>query len=60
MSARRSSLFCDSALAARIERAETELIVAAATANHARRADGTGFAIPIAGGAAVSPRTARR
>jgi ribosomal protein S18 acetylase RimI-like enzyme len=53
VTARRSSLFCDSALAARIERAETELIAAAGKASQARRADGTGFAIPIAGGAAV-------
>jgi ribosomal protein S18 acetylase RimI-like enzyme len=50
---RRSTLFCDSALAGRIEQAETELIVAAAEAAHARRADDLGFAIPIGGGTAV-------
>jgi GNAT superfamily N-acetyltransferase len=49
MTARRSSLFCDPALAARIEAAETELIVATAKA----MATDAGFAIPIAGGAAV-------
>ena len=44
-------LFCDEALAARIERAETELIVT--TAGAARTRDPDGFAIPVAGGAAV-------
>lgn len=53
MNARRSSLFCDTTLAERIERAETELIVTAAKANQFRRGDGTGFVIPIAGGAAI-------
>jgi hypothetical protein len=44
-------LFCDSALAARIERVEAELI---ARCNEAarRRADTAGFVIPIAGGVA--------
>jgi ribosomal protein S18 acetylase RimI-like enzyme len=49
----RPSLFCDTVFAQRIERAENELIVAVAEAARARRADGTGFAIPIAGGTAV-------
>jgi len=53
MNTPRSTLFCDTSLAQRIEQAENELIVAAAGAAHARRADGTGFAIPIAGGTAV-------
>lgn len=47
------SLFCDIALAARIERAETELIVTAAKASRSRTPEGTGFVIPLAGGAAV-------
>ena len=48
----RSPLFCDPALAARIEAAETELIVAASRAAQAR--SGTaGFVLPIAGGAAT-------
>jgi len=49
----RPSLFCDITLARRIERAETELIVTAAEAARSRTAEGTGFVIPIAGGAAV-------
>jgi GNAT superfamily N-acetyltransferase len=47
-----TSLFCDTALAARIERAEADLISAAARAAHRRRDDGGGFLIPIAGGVA--------
>jgi GNAT superfamily N-acetyltransferase len=48
----RSSLFCDAALASRIEAAETELIVAASRAAQAR--SGTaGFVLPIGGGAAT-------
>jgi hypothetical protein len=48
----RSSLFCDAALASRIEAAETELIVAATRAAQAR--SGTaGFVLPIGGGAAT-------
>jgi GNAT superfamily N-acetyltransferase len=50
---RRPSLFCDAALAARIERAETELIVTAGEAAQRRRSDAPGFVIPLAGGAAV-------
>ncbi|AEA24485.1 GNAT family N-acetyltransferase [Pseudonocardia benzenivorans] len=48
----RSPLFCDTALAARIEAAETELIVATSRAALART--GTpGFVLPLAGGAAT-------
>jgi GNAT superfamily N-acetyltransferase len=48
---RRVSLFCDTALAGRIERAEAQLITRCCEA--ARRRTGTpGFAIPIAGGVA--------
>ena len=51
MSARRASLFCDTALAGRIERAEVQLIAQCSEA--ARRRTGTaGFVIPIAGGVA--------
>ncbi|TDO48271.1 hypothetical protein EV651_12337 [Kribbella sp. VKM Ac-2571] len=53
MSATRSPLFCDVAMAERIERVETELIEAAARAAHRRTDDAKGFVIPIAGGAAT-------
>lgn len=49
----RPSLFCDVALARRIERAETELIITAARASGSRTPEGTGFVIPLAGGAAA-------
>lgn len=45
-------LFCDTALAERIERAETQLIARASRAAHHRRPDSGGFVIPIAGGVA--------
>ena len=45
-------LFCDTALAARIERAETQLITSDSLAAHRRRPDGGGFLIPVAGGVA--------
>jgi GNAT superfamily N-acetyltransferase len=45
-------LFCDIALAERIERAETQLIANASHAAHRRQPDGRGFLIPIAGGVA--------
>ncbi len=45
-------LFCTTQLAARIERAEAQLIAAACRATHRRRGDSTGFVIPIAGGVA--------
>ncbi|HEY3514871.1 MAG TPA: GNAT family N-acetyltransferase [Kribbella sp.] len=52
MNTDRSPLFCDAALAARIERAEVELIGTAARQAHRRTADGRGFVIPVAGGIA--------
>jgi predicted ester cyclase len=52
MDADRSPLFCDAALAARIERAEAQLMVAGADAANRRRGDGAGFVIPVAGGVA--------
>ena len=51
MTADRTPLFCDTALAARIERVETQLVTLAARAAH-RRNDGRGFVIPLAGGVA--------
>ena len=51
MSAGRVPLFCDTALAGRIERAEAQLIAKASEAAR-RRADARGFVIPIAGGVA--------
>src|SRR5215204_7186308 len=48
----RSSLFCDVALAERIERVEAQLIAETSEAAGRRRADGTGFVIPVAGGIA--------
>jgi ribosomal protein S18 acetylase RimI-like enzyme len=53
MNALRTPLFCSTELAERIERVETELIAATADAGQHRRPTGTGFTIPIAGGAAV-------
>jgi len=51
MTAERTPLFCDTALAERIERAETQLVAEAARAGR-RRNDGRGFALPLAGGVA--------
>ena len=48
----RSPLFCDTALAERIERIEADLIAMAAGAARRRSTDAAGFAIPIAGGVA--------
>ncbi len=45
-------LFCDTALAARIERAEARLTAESSDAARARRGDTTGFARPLAGGVA--------
>jgi GNAT superfamily N-acetyltransferase len=45
-------LFCDTALAGRIERAEAQLIAKASEAARRRGADAGGFVIPIAGGVA--------
>ena len=50
MNADRTPLFCDAALAGRIERADAQLVARASEA--ARRRDGTGFLIPVAGGVA--------
>ena len=52
MSAGRLPLFCDTALAGRIERAEAQLIAEAGEAARRRVADAEGFVIPIAGGVA--------
>jgi GNAT superfamily N-acetyltransferase len=46
------SLFCDSALAARIEHAEAQLIARVSDAARERRGDALGFVVPIAGGVA--------
>ena len=51
MSAWRASLFCDTALAGRIERVEAQLIAASSEAAR-HRAGTAGFVIPIAGGVA--------
>src|SRR5215469_16220609 len=48
----RASLFCDIALARRIEQAEAQLIAEASRAARRRRADTAGFVIPVAGGVA--------
>jgi ribosomal protein S18 acetylase RimI-like enzyme len=45
-------LFCDTVLAERIERAETQLVTRGAEAAHRRGAGTTGFTIPVAGGVA--------
>ena len=45
-------LFCDTALAERIERVETQLIAAANGGARRRRTDAPGFVIPLAGGIA--------
>jgi GNAT superfamily N-acetyltransferase len=52
MNAGRLPLFCDTALAERIERVEAQLIAKASEAARRRRADTAGFVIPIAGGVA--------
>jgi GNAT superfamily N-acetyltransferase len=52
MSATRAPLFCDTALTARIERVEAQLIVKAGEAARRRNAEAAGFAIPVAGGVA--------
>jgi GNAT superfamily N-acetyltransferase len=52
MSLPRLPLFCDTALAARIERVEAQLIAKCSDAARSRSADGAGFAIPIGGGVA--------
>jgi len=52
VAAGRFPLFCDTALAQRIERAETQLVAEASGAALRRRADDAGFVIPVAGGVA--------
>jgi GNAT superfamily N-acetyltransferase len=52
VNAERAPLFCDAALAERIERVEVQLIEVAARAAHRRTTNGTGFLIPLAGGLA--------
>src|SRR6266487_1520654 len=49
----RLPVFCDTALAERIERVEAELIARASEAADRRRTDASGFVIPIAGGVAT-------
>jgi ribosomal protein S18 acetylase RimI-like enzyme len=48
----RTPLFCDTALAERIERAEARLMAACAEAAGRRRADSDAFVMPVAGGVA--------
>jgi GNAT superfamily N-acetyltransferase len=48
----RLPLFCDTALAGRIERAEAQLVAAASEAARRRMAAAAGFVLPIAGGVA--------
>ncbi|WP_332872738.1 GNAT family N-acetyltransferase [Kribbella monticola] len=50
----RSSLFCDVALAERIERVETQLIAMASRAAHRRVPDKKGFVIQLEGGGVAS------
>lgn len=52
MNTSRLPLFCDTALAGRIERVEAQLIAAAGEAARRLRADSAGFVIPLAGGVA--------
>jgi GNAT superfamily N-acetyltransferase len=52
MTTDRLPLFCDTALAERIERAEAHLVGSASEAARARRAHAAGFVIPVAGGVA--------
>ena len=47
-----TSLFCDTALAARVEWAEARLIALVGAATRRRTGSADGFAIPIAGGMA--------
>ena len=52
MTTDRLPLFCDTALAERIERAQTQLVAGASEAARVRRADAAGFVVPVAGGVA--------
>jgi GNAT superfamily N-acetyltransferase len=47
------SLFCDTNLAERVERAEAQLIAEAGRVASRRRCEGDGFVVPIAGGVAT-------
>ena len=49
----RIPLFCDTALAERVERVEAQLMAEASRAARRRRSGGDGFVIPIAGGVAT-------
>src|SRR5919109_1841079 len=49
----RTSMFCDTGLAERVERVEAQLIAEASRAAHRRRVRGDGFVMPIAGGVAT-------
>ena len=51
-----TSLFCDTALAARVEWAEARLIALVGAATRRRTETADGFAIPIAGGMASADR----
>ncbi len=48
----RTSLFCDTALAERVERVDAQLIATACEGTQRRRADSVGFVIPVGGGVA--------
>ena len=52
MNAERTPLFCDAALAERIERVDAQLVARASEAARRRRDNGAGFLIPVAGGVA--------
>jgi GNAT superfamily N-acetyltransferase len=52
MNAGRLPLFCDTALAERIERVEAQLVAQGSEAAHHRAVDSAGFVIPVAGGVA--------
>lgn len=52
MNADRLPLFCDTALAERIERVEAQLVAKGSEAARRRRADTAGFVMPVAGGVA--------
>jgi GNAT superfamily N-acetyltransferase len=52
MHVNRSPLFCDTTLAARIERVEAQLIAECSQSSHRRRGDTAGFVISVAGGVA--------
>ncbi|MEU6084071.1 GNAT family N-acetyltransferase [Streptomyces sp. NPDC047108] len=52
MDANRLPLFCDTDLAERIERAETQLVTKGSEAAHRRKGEGAGFLTPLSGGVA--------